>query len=278
MSGVLAIDNANMKSFHFKLGIFLVSTLTLCALLAPLVSPYNPNAYALEQSFCSPNWLHWFGCDSNGRDILSRILYGAQISLGIAVTVTLISLVSGCIIGLWVGYIGGWWDRVFLFISDVLLAFPSFLFALSIAVFFKPSLLNIVWILSLKGWITFARLVRGQTLALKEREFILASKALGVGKIRLLGKHLFPNMIGPVVVNASFGLAGVILVESSLSFLGVGVPPGTPSWGAMLDEGTQYLLIAPHLSIFPGVFIMCVVLGFNFLGDGLRDRFSPRGR
>ena len=267
-----------MKNFHFKIGLILVCVLTLAALLAPVIAPYNPRAYALESSFCEPSLQHWFGCDSNGRDIFSRILFGAQISLGIAVVVTVISLLSGCVVGLLVGYEGGWLDRTFLFVSDVLLAFPSFLFALSIAVFFRPSIANVIWILTLKGWITFARLVRGQTLALKEREFVLASRVLGVGRMRLFAKHLFPNMLGPVVVNASFGLAGVILVESSLSFLGVGVPPGTPSWGAMLDEGTQYLLIAPHLSVFPGVFIMLVVLGFNFLGDGLRDKFAPRGR
>jgi peptide/nickel transport system permease protein len=133
-------------------------------------------------------------------------------------------------------------------------------------------------ILSLKGWVTYARLVRGQTLALKEREFILAGRAIGVSRWRIYFKHLLPNMAGPIVVNASFGMAGVIMIESALSFLGIGVPVDTPSWGAMIDQGTRYLLIAPHLSIFPGIFIMLVVLGFNFLGDGLRDRLSPRGR
>lgn len=267
-----------MKSFTAKAGLVIIAALILAALFAPWVAPYDPSAYHLDSTFSGPSRTFLLGTDADGRDILSRIIYGTRVSLGIGIAVVGVSLVFGCIVGMLAGFTGGIVDRIFLFIADVFLAFPGFLFAIAIAAFLSPSITNVVLILCIKGWVTYARLVRGQTLALKEREFIVACKALGVGRARIFLRHLFPNMIGPVVVSASFGMAGVIMIESALSFLGLGVPVEVPSWGAMLDQGTQYLLIAPHLSIFPGIAIMLVVLGFNFLGDGLRDKLAPRGR
>ncbi len=261
-----------------KIGVAVILLLVVVAIFAPYIAPHDPNAYNLGLKFAGPHGGFWFGNDADGRDILSRIVFGTRVSLGIGIAVVGISLVMGCMLGLVAGYAGGMIDQIFLFITDVFLAFPSFLFALAVAAFLEPSIFNVIIILSLKGWVTYARLVRGQTLALKQREFILATRAIGVSKLRVYFKHLLPNMAGPIVVNASFGMAGVIMIESALSFLGLGVPVDVPSWGAMIDQGTQYLLIAPHLSIFPGIFIMLVVLGFNFLGDGLRDKLAPRER
>ena len=267
-----------MRGWIRKIGIGVIVLLVIVAVFAPYIAPHDPNAYNLGLKFASPHAGFWFGNDADGRDILSRIIFGTRVSLGIALVVVGVSLVAGCLIGLVAGYAGGLIDQIFLFICDVFMAFPSFLFAIAVAAFLEPSVINVIIILSLKGWVTYARLVRGQTLALKGREFVLAGEALGMSKWRICLRHLLPNMTGPIVVNASFGMAGVILIESALSFLGLGVPVDTPSWGAMIDQGTQYLLIAPQLSIFPGIFIMLVVLGFNFLGDGLRDKFAPRGR
>jgi len=267
-----------MKSVTAKIGMAIVIALILTAFFAPWIAPHNPGTYHLDKSFDGSSASYPLGNDSDGRDILSRIIYGARVSLGISVAVVGVSLVVGCILGMMAGYLGGFVDRIFLFITDVFLAFPGFLFAIAIAAFLEPSVANVIIILCIKGWVSYARLVRGQTLALKEREFVIAGRATGVGLPRMFLRHLFPNMIGPVVVNASFGLAGVIMIESSLSFLGLGVPVNTPSWGVMLDQGTKYLLIAPHLSIYPGIAIMLVVLGFNFLGDGLRDKLAPKNR
>lgn len=267
-----------MGTWTAKVGAALVIALAVMAIFAPWIAPYDPNAYDLQLQFAGPSAAHWFGCDADGRDILSRIIYGARVSLGIGVAVVAISTVVGCAWGVIVGWAGGKIDTFSNFIIDVFLSFPGFLFAVAIAAFLRPSIVNVIFILSLKGWVTFARLTRGQTLSLKHREFVLAGKAIGVGRWRMYLKHLLPNMVGPIVVNASFGMAGVIMIESALSFLGLGVPPTVPSWGAMLDQGTQYLLLAPFLSIFPGIFIMLVVLGFNFMGDGLRDKLAPRGR
>lgn len=267
-----------MKSWTAKIGAAVIILLIVVAIAAPWIAPHDPNSYNLDLKFAGPHWDYWFGNDADGRDILSRIIFGARISLGIGIAVVAVSVIIGCLAGLIAGYAGGFVDHVFLFVSDVFLAFPGFLFAVAVAAFLTPSIFNVILILSLKGWVTYARLVRGQTLALKEREFVVAGKAIGISTWRMYFKHLLPNMVGPIVVNASFGMAGVIMIESALSFLGLGVPVNTPSWGAMIDQGTQYLLVAPHLSIFPGIFIALVVLGFNFLGDGLRDKLAPRGR
>lgn len=265
-----------MRRLNLTLGLLLVGLLTATALLAPLLSPHDPQAYHLENKFEKPSVEYWFGNDPEGRDVFSRILYGGRVSLSIAVTVVTISLSIGLLLGLIAGWHGGLFDVVFLFISDLFLAFPGFLLAIAMAAFLSPSMWNVIFVLSLVGWVSFARLVRGQVLTLKDRDYVLSARVVGVHFPRLMLRYLVPNILGPLMVQATFALAGVILVESTLSFLGLGVPPTTPSWGAMLDQGTQYLLIAPHLSIFPGIFIMAVVLGFNFLGDGLRDKLDPK--
>ena len=267
-----------MKLSIHKIGAGIVAAWLLVAIAAPWLAPHDPAAYDVGQAFAGASRAHPLGNDADGRDVLSVLIYGARVSMGIGMAVVGISLVIGCALGLVAGFCGGIVDRAFLFLTDVLLAFPSFLFAVAIAAFLRPSVLNVVLILILKGWVTYARLVRGQAMSLREREFVLAGRAVGATTPRILVRHLLPNMIGPIVVNASFGMAGVIMIESSLSFLGLGVPVDVPSWGAMIDQGTKYLLAAPQLSIVPGIAIMLVVLGFNFLGEGLRKHLAPRNR
>lgn len=265
-----------MKNLTFKIGLVIVIVMTLIALFAPFIAPSDLKSYDLAASFQRPSISHIFGLDGNGRDILTRIIYGSRISLGISIVVVAITMVVGCAIGLFAGYFGGVMDRIFTFISDVFLSFPSILLAIVVGAFVGPGIINVIVILSVVGWVGYARLVRGQVLALKEREFVRATQAIGVPVTRIFLRHLLPNVAGPIVVNATFGIAGVILVESTLSFLGIGVPIDVPSWGGMLNQGTQFLLVAPHLSIFPGLFIMLIVLGFNFMGDGLRDKLDPK--
>ncbi len=267
-----------MTQIITKIGAVLVGLMVIVAVVGPWVMWNDPMEYHIDQAFHGVSVEFLFGHDADGRDILSRLVYGARISLGIAFIVVAVSLVIGTTIGLIAGYMGGIFEKSFLIISDIFMAFPGFLFALSIAAFMQPSILNVIIILCLRGWVSYARLVRGQVLSLKKREYIIACQAMGARLWRILFRHLLPNMIGPIVINASFGMAGVIMIESSLSFLGLGVPVGTPSWGAMLDQGTKYLLVDASLSLYPGFAIMLVVMGFNFLGDGLRDYLTPRGK
>lgn len=266
-----------MRKATTIIGAILIIGMALVAVTSGWLAPYNPNAYNLEEQFEGPGKMHPFGLDENGRDELSRVIYGARVSMGIGVAVVTIAGIIGTIIGLIVGYYGGRYDEWFTFISNIFLAFPGILLAIAMAAFQRrPSVINVIIILSAVGWVGYARLVRGQVLSLREREFVQAAKSVGVPPRRIFFRHLLPNIAGPLVINATFGMAGVILAESTLSFLGLGVPISTPSWGAMLDTGTQFILIAPHLSIFPGIAIMLVVLGFNFLGDGLRDRLDKK--
>jgi len=266
-----------MRGLTTKIGVILILGMAIVAITAPWIAPYNPNTYNLEEKFDGPTKAHPFGQDANGRDELSRVIYGARVSMGIGVVVVMITSVIGIFIGLIVGYYGGRWDEWFTFISNIFMAFPGILLAIAMAAFQRrPSIFNVIIILSAVGWVGYSRLVRGQVLSLREREFVQAARSVGVPPRRIFVRHLLPNLVGPLVINATFGMAGVILAESTLSFLGLGVPVTTPSWGAMLDTGTQFILIAPHLSIFPGIAIMLVVLGFNFLGDGLRDLLSER--
>lgn len=207
---------------------------------------------------------------------MARALYGARLSLGVACATVMISMSLGVAVGLSAAYFGGKLDELFVFVSDIFLSFPSILLIIAIAAFVPPSLWNVVGVLSLVGWVSYARLVRGQVLALRNLDYVQAARSLGFSHLRILSRHLLPNVLGPVIVNASLSVAGVIIAESTLSFLGIGVPAGTPSWGSMLDAGVAYLLIAPHLSLVPGAAIMATVLGFNFLGDGLRDRYAVK--
>jgi peptide/nickel transport system permease protein len=258
------------------LGAVIVLVFAAGALLAHWLAPYDPAAINLSQQLAPPSAQHLLGQDVNGADIFSRLLYGARISLLVGLAVILTSAAVGTGVGLLSGYYGGWLDVLIMRLVDILLAFPGLLLAIALVAVLGPSVGNVILALAVLGWVSFARLVRGQVLSIKAREFILAARTSGQSDLRVMAVHILPNVLSPIIVQATFSLAGVIIAESSLSFLGLGVPPGTPSWGAMLSEGKQVLLQAPHVSIFPGLAIMLVVLAFNFLGDGLRDRFDPR--
>jgi peptide/nickel transport system permease protein len=255
-----------------------VGILVLIVLLGPVLSPAGSAQISLGQALQGPQLTHWFGLDEDGRDLLYLILMGGRLSLLISVVTVAITLSAGVLLGATAAYFGGRWDELFIFVSDVLLAFPSILLVIALAAFQKEmSVWQVIIILSAVGWVSFARLVRGQVLALKEREFIQASRIVGVSFLRLLWRHLVPNLAGPLLVQASFAMAGVIIAESTLSFLGLGVPPDVPSWGRLLDQGVQYLLVAPHLSIFPGLAIMLTIILFHHVGDILRDRLDVKG-
>jgi peptide/nickel transport system permease protein len=264
------------KNFKFKLGGILIGLITLAALLAPVLPLQPPDEVHIEGELAGPTPSHLLGQDEEGRDVLSRVVYGARYSLLISFTTVALALTLGTTIGLIAGYFGGRWDEAFVFVGDVFLAFPSILLLIAIAAFVPPSLFNIILILAFVGWVSYARIIRGQTISLKNAEYIQAARALGFSHRRILARHLLPNALGPLIVNATLSLAGVILAESTLSFLGLGIPAGIPSWGSMLDSGVAFLLIAPHLSIAPGLAIMLTVLGFNFLGDGLRDFYDVK--
>ena len=258
------------------IGLVIIGLFAVSGIFAPWLSPYNPYEIRLSQGLSPPSSAHPLGQDINGSDILSRLLYGARSSLAIGVIVICISGATGIMIGLISGYYGRVVDTVLMRLVDILLAFPGLLLAIALAAVMGPKIQNVVFALSLLGWVSFARLVRGQVLSVKEQEFVVSAKALGISDMRIMLVHILPNVLSPVIIQATFGIASVIIAESSLSFLGLGVPPGTPSWGGMLSEGKQVLMEAPYVSIFPGVAIMLVVLSFNFLGDGLRDRLDPK--
>jgi peptide/nickel transport system permease protein len=252
--------------------------MVLMAVFAPFLAPYDPTAIMLAEGLSGPSITHPLGQDKLGRDILSRIIYGARISLYVGIFTVAISAVVGSAVGALAGYLGGFVDEAVMRLIDVLLAFPGILLAIAIMAILGPSLNNVVIALALLGWVTYARLVRGQVLALRELEFVHAARALGADARRIITRHLMPNVLGPVIVQATFGMAGAIVAEAGLSFLGLGTQPPTPSWGSMLNDGREFLLTAPHLTTIPGIAIMVVVLGLNFLGDGLRDVLDPRGR
>lgn len=266
-----------MKNRLSQLGAAIVVALVMLALFAPLVAPENPNSVELNADLEPPSGAHILGQDELGRDILSRIIWGARASMLVGFSVVLISVVFGIFIGSIAGYFGGIVDSVIMRIVDVLLAFPGILLAIAIAGILGPSLGNIIIALCVLGWVGFARLVRGQILSVREREFVLAAKAAGAGPFRIIIRHILPNIMAPVIVQATFGVATTILAEASLSFLGLG-PQNIPTWGGMLNAGVDYLLFAPHISIFPGLFVMITVLAFNFLGDGLRDTLDPKNK
>jgi peptide/nickel transport system permease protein len=259
-------------------GLVILAVVVLMALFAPYLAPFDPTAVHLTEGLSGPSITHPLGQDKLGRDILSRIIYGARVSLYVGVFTVLISAVVGSIVGALAGYLGGVVDEVVMRLIDILLAFPGILLAIAIMAILGPSLNNVVIALALLGWVTYARLVRGQVLALREYEFVQAARALGADAKRIIARHLMPNVLGPVIVTATFGMAGAIVAEAGLSFLGLGTQPPTPSWGSMLNDGRAFLLTAPHLTTFPGVAIMVIVLGLNFLGDGLRDILDPLGR
>ncbi|WP_050727567.1 ABC transporter permease [Vulgatibacter incomptus] len=260
------------------MGLGIVATLCLVALVAPLVGGVDPRAISLENELAPPGGAHLLGTAENGVDVLAQLLHGARTSLLVGLAATLLSTVVGTLLGAVAAYRGGIAEELLMRVVDVLLAFPGILLAIFITAVLGPSLWNVIIALCATGWTGYARLARAQVLALRDRDFVQSARALGASGPRIVLRHLLPNLLGPVVVQATFGVPGAMLSEASLSFLGLGVPPGTPSWGALVDQGTQYLMIAPHVALFPGVAIALSVLGFNLLGDGLRDRLDPRRR
>jgi peptide/nickel transport system permease protein len=260
-------------------GVLLVIVFVLCALLAPWISPQDPAQIDLPNRLASPSSVHWFGTDELGRDILSRTIYGARISMLVGSSVVAVSLVLGLLIGSIAGYYGGPIDRfINVVLMNAFLSFPGILLAIAFVAFRGPGIFNLVLALSLGGWVGYARLVRGQVLAAREREYIEAARALGASDVRIIVRHILPNIIQPVIVQAAIGMAGAILAEATMSFLGLGVPPPTASWGAMLNDGRSHLFDAPHLVLFPALAVMLAVLSFNFIGDALRDYLDPRSR
>jgi peptide/nickel transport system permease protein len=259
-----------------KFGAAIVILAVAAALAGPWLVPYDPSAQQLSLRLAPPSVHHPFGLDELGRDILSRVLAGARISLLVGITVVGVSSILGVFLGSIAGYFGGWIDDVISRGIDVLLAFPGILLAIALVAVLGPSLANVVLALSVIGWVGYARLVRGQVLRAREFEFVQAARALGAGTTRILVRHVIPTTLSTVLVQATLGMAGAILAEAALSFLGLGVQPPTPSWGTMLNGGRLHLLDAPHLTIFPGAAIAVLVLGFNFLGDGLRDALDPK--
>ena len=248
------------------------------AALAPWLAPYDPGGLDLAGALDPPGAAHWLGQDESGADILSRLLYGARVSLLVGVATVLVSASLGTLVGLLAGYAGGWVEQALMRLVDVLLAFPGLLLAIAFAAVLGPGLGNVLVALCLLGWTGYARVVRSQVLVVRQLGYVEAAEALGMGHGRIMALHVLPNVLPVVWVQASFGLAGAILAEASLSFLGLGLPPGTASWGAMLADGKAVLMQAPHVSLFPGLCILCVVLGFNLLGDALADWLDPRRR
>jgi peptide/nickel transport system permease protein len=265
-----------MKSPAAVIGLVVLALVAACAVFGPWLAPRDPEALDLNGSLEGPNAAHWLGQDELGRDLASRLIAGARASAFVGVVVIAISATIGVLVGLLAGYLGGLVDQIVMRLIDVLLAFPGILLAIAVTGILGPSLRNVILALSILGWTGFARLVRGQVLTLREREFVLAARSYGASVPRILRRHILPNVLAPVLVQATFGLAGIILAEASLSFLGLG-PQNIPTWGAMLSSGVDYLLFAPHLSVAPGLAIMLTVLAFNFLGDALRDKLDPKG-
>jgi len=261
------------------IGVVLVVIFVIFAIFAPWIAPQDPASINLTTRLSLPTQAHFFGTDELGRDIFSRIVFGARISMIVGSCVVLASLSLGLIIGSVAGYYGGAIDRfVNVVLMNAFLSFPGILLAIAFVAFRGPGIFNLVLALSLGGWVGYARLVRGQVLAAREREFVEAARALGASDVRIVVRHILPNIIQPVIVQAAIGMAGAILAEATMSFLGLGVPPPTASWGAMLNDGRAHLFDAPHLVLFPALAVMLAVLSFNFIGDALRDYLDPRSR
>ena len=261
------------------IGVTLVIAFVLCALLAPILAPNDPAAIDLPNRLEPPTRSHWCGTDELGRDICSRLIFGSRISMFVGSSVVLFSLAIGLVIGSLAGYYGGRIDQfVNIVLMNAFLSFPGILLAIAFVAFRGPGIFNLVLALSLGGWVGYARLVRAQVLATREREFVEAARALGASDLRILTRHILPNIIQPIIVQAAIGMAGAILAEATMSFLGLGVPPPTASWGAMLNDARAHIFDAPHLVLFPAVTVMLAVLSFNFIGDALRDLLDPRSR
>ena len=258
------------------IGLALIALFVLTALVGPLAAPFSPSQQDLDHILAAPTSAHWLGTDENGIDLLSELLHGARLALVISGVVVLVCAALGTAIGIAAGYYRGAVDEIVMRVVDVLLAFPGILLNIAIvALIARPGVGVMITALCLNGWVGYARLARGQVLSLRERDYVIAARAIGARPARIMWRHIFPNLLSPILVQMSFAFGGVILVEASLSFLGLG-PQVNYTWGALLDQGTTYLWKTQRLALVPGAAIMVVVLGSNLLGDGLRDRFDPR--
>jgi peptide/nickel transport system permease protein len=261
------------------IGMTLVAVFVLAALLAPFVAPHDPARVDLPSRLQPASTAHWFGTDELGRDIFSRIIFGARISMLVGVCVVAGSLLLGVIFGSIAGYYGGTIDRFFnIVVMNAFLSFPGILLAIAFVAFLGPGIFNLILALCIGGWVGYARLVRAQVLAAREKEYVEAARALGASDVRVLTRHILPNIIQPVIVQAAIGMAGAVLAEATMSFLGLGVPPPTASWGSMLNDGRSHLFDSPHLVLIPAAAVMLAVLSFNFIGDAFRDLLDPRSR
>jgi peptide/nickel transport system permease protein len=259
-----------MTGLVMVLGLFVVS------LAAPWLAPYDPNQIDLKQVLMPPSPEHPLGTDMLGRDVLSRIIYGSQVSLKVGFVAVGLATLIGLLVGAVAGYYGGWVDQVLMRLVDLMLCFPAFFLILAVIALLEPSIWNIMVVIGLTSWMGVARLVRAEFLSLREREFVAAARALGASDVRLIWRHLLPNALAPVMVSATLGVAGAILTESALSFLGLGVQPPTPSWGNILTQGKDNIEIAWWLSFFPGLAILVTVMSYNLLGEGIREAVDPR--
>jgi len=260
------------------IGFAVIAVVVALALLAPVLPIGSPTEINADPALAErpPAWNHWFGTDERGRDVFSRVLWGARVSLSVGTLAVFFSMIIGVVLGLTAGYFGGKVDYFISGVIDLFWTFPAFLLALALAAALGPSLSNVIVAISISYWAGFARLIRGQALTIRERQFVEASRALGAKNRRIMFTHVLPNCLAPLIVWASIGVADAITIESSLSFLGVGTQPPTPSWGYMLQRGISYLEEAPWIATFPGVAMLFTILGFNLLGDGLRDVLDPR--
>ena len=258
-------------------GVMLLGLFVVCAVFAPWLAPQDPAQLDLTGRLAGPSGAHWFGTDELGRDILSRTLYGARISLVVAVSVVGLSLAVGLVAGCVAGFYGGWIDTVLnVYVTNAFLALPGILLAIAFVAFLGPGLGNLIVALAISGWVGYARLVRAQVMAVKEREFVEAARALGASDLRVIWRHILPNILQPLIVQAAIGMAGAVLAEATLSFLGLGIPAPAASWGSMLNGARSHLFDSPHLVFFPAMAVMLCVLSFNFLGDAFRDYMDPR--
>jgi peptide/nickel transport system permease protein len=260
-------------------GLIVLGVFIVLAVFAPWIAPFDPAAIHLHARLQAPSASHWFGTDELGRDILSRVIFGTRISLFVATSVVSVALFTGLVLGSIAGYYGGWLDTFLnVLVMNAFMALPGILIAIALVAFLGPGMTNLILALSITGWVGYARLVRAQVLAVRGREFVEAAHAVGATDARILLRHILPNIVQPVMVQAAIGMAGTILAEATLSFLGLGVPPPMSSWGVMLNDARAHLFDAPHMVVFPAIAIMLAVLSFNFIGDSLRDQLDPRTR
>ena len=261
------------------IGIAIAALFILAAIFAPLIATHDVTLQNLALRYASPSGEHWFGTDGLGRDVYSRVIFGARISLEVGITVVMVSAVFGTIIGAIAGFYGGFVDKFLSgYIFNVFLAFPGLLLAIALVAFLGAGQGKLIAALCVIGWVGYARVMRGQVLKVREYDYVLAARALGASNMRILFTHILPNAVQPLIVQASLGMAGAVLSEASLSFLGLGIPPPSPSWGTMIEEARQFFSSSPHVLFFPGAAIALTVLAFNFIGDGLREYLDPKQR